>query len=81
MWRSVDLVWTDVSEESIAPIFSCSHLLTLVPRSADFSTLMMEAIPSPETSAHIRATRRYILEDGILQRKKNSCFRVLSEPS
>jgi hypothetical protein len=37
MWRRVDLVWTDVSEERIASIFrvekSASHLLTLVPRS------------------------------------------------
>jgi hypothetical protein len=46
MWRRVDLVWTDVSEERIASIFRidntratnqtesvCSHLLKLVPRS------------------------------------------------
>jgi hypothetical protein len=38
MWRRVELVWTDVSEERIASIFRveksevCSHLLTLVPR-------------------------------------------------
>jgi hypothetical protein len=52
MWRRVILVWTDVSEESIASIFRvqksarrnqreqlagvCSHLLTLVPRSRIF---------------------------------------------
>jgi hypothetical protein len=33
MWRRVDIVWTDVSEERIASIF---HLLTLVPRSRIF---------------------------------------------
>jgi hypothetical protein len=37
MWRRVDLVWTDVSEERIASIFSVSsHLITLVPRSRIF---------------------------------------------
>jgi hypothetical protein len=43
MWRRVDLVWTDVSEERITSIFrveksacSCSHLLTLVPRTRIF---------------------------------------------
>jgi hypothetical protein len=42
IWRRVDLVWTDVSEEQIASIFrveksaSCSHLLTLVLRSRIF---------------------------------------------
>jgi hypothetical protein len=34
---------------------------------ADFSTLKMEAIRSPETSIYTRYTRRHILEDGILQ--------------
>jgi hypothetical protein len=46
MWRHVNLVWTDVSEERIASIFRveksaseepvCSHLLTLVPHSRIF---------------------------------------------
>jgi hypothetical protein len=43
MWRLVDLVWTDVSEELIASIFRVEksarayfHLLTLVPRSRIF---------------------------------------------
>jgi hypothetical protein len=33
---------------------------------ADLSTLKMKAIPSSETSVHIRSTRRHIPEDGIL---------------
>jgi hypothetical protein len=42
MWRRVDLLWTDVSEERIASIFRaekftcCSHLLTLVFRTRIF---------------------------------------------
>jgi hypothetical protein len=42
MWRRVDIVWTDISEERIASIFrveksaSCSHMLTLVPGSRIF---------------------------------------------
>jgi hypothetical protein len=50
MWLRVDLEWTDVSEERIAPIFrveksasekpalegGCSHLLTMIPRSRIF---------------------------------------------
>jgi hypothetical protein len=81
MWRRVDLVWTDVSEEHI-----CFHLQdrkirergTSVSRwlqsaayagssLADFPTLKMEAITSSETSVHTRSTRLHIPEDGILQ--------------
>jgi hypothetical protein len=81
MWRRVDLVWTDVSEERIAYIFKveksaseepawtvCSHLLTLLPRLRIFLPLKMEAIRSSERSVHTRSTRRHIPEDGILQR-------------
>jgi hypothetical protein len=39
----------------------------VVPRSPILSILMMEAIHSSDTSFLIRATRRHILEDGILQ--------------
>jgi hypothetical protein len=52
MWRSVDLVWTDVSEECIASIFR-------IGKSA-------RAIPSSEMSVHTRSTLRHIPEDGIL---------------
>jgi hypothetical protein len=40
----------------------CSNMLKLVPR----STLKMKAIRSSETSVHMRLTRRYIAENGIL---------------
>jgi hypothetical protein len=39
-----------------------------------FLILKMKAIPSPETSVHIRTTRRYIPEDGSIRnycRKNN----------
>jgi hypothetical protein len=69
VWRCVDLVWTDVSEELITSIFRVeihagSSLL-------DFSTLKMEAIRSSETSFHIRSTQRHIPEDGILHSHRN----------
>jgi hypothetical protein len=73
MWRRVDIVQTDVSEE---------HRLHLQSRrknpragnqreqvAADFSsTLKMEAIRSSETSVYTISTRCHIPEDGILQR-------------
>jgi hypothetical protein len=64
MWRRVDLVWTDVSKESIASILRVppAHAGSFF---ADFSTLKMEAISSSETSVHTRSTRRHIPEDGI----------------
>jgi hypothetical protein len=80
MWRRVDLVWTDVSEERIASIFglATSHAGSSL---ADFSTLKMEAIRSSETSYHIRSTRYHIPEDGILQFKysRPSLSNVISE--
>jgi hypothetical protein len=39
----------------------------IVPSLPVLVTLMMEAILSPETSVLIRATRRHIPEDGIMQ--------------
>jgi hypothetical protein len=81
MWRRVDLVWTDVSEERIASIFrvekssseepawsdDCSlHPLAHADSSLeDFYTLKMEVMRSSETSVHTRSTRRHIPEDGI----------------
>jgi hypothetical protein len=63
MWRHVDLVWTDVSEERIAHAGSSL---------ADFSTLKMDAIRSSETSVHTRSTRRHNPEDVILQSSMKS---------
>jgi hypothetical protein len=79
MWRRIYLVWTDVSKELIASIFkvqksaseepvflqtaaTCSHWFL----ARWFSTLMMEAIRSSETSVHTGSTRRHIPEDGFL---------------
>jgi hypothetical protein len=67
MWRHVDILLTDVSEERIASI--CSHLLTLAPCSRISHTLKMEAICSSETSVNTISTWCHIPEDGILQRK------------
>jgi hypothetical protein len=77
MWRHVDLVWTDGSEERIASIFrveksageeraTCSRLFSL----AHFSTLKTEAIRSTETSVYARSIRRHIPEDGILHSQR-----------
>jgi hypothetical protein len=68
MWRPVNIVQTDVSEERIASIF----ILSLQPPAhagtslADFSTLKMEAIRSSETSVYTISTRCHIPEGGIL---------------
>jgi hypothetical protein len=71
MWRYVDLVWTDVSEERIVSIFMVEKSANEEPEwasgsFADFSTLKMEAILSSETSVHTRSTQRHMPEDGIL---------------
>jgi hypothetical protein len=67
MWRHVDIVLTDVSEE---------HLLTLLPRSriSFFSILNMEAVRSSETSVNTIATWRHTPEDGFLHshRRENT---------
>jgi hypothetical protein len=47
---------------------------------ADFSTLNIEAIRSPETSVQTRSTRRHIPEDGILQKSKMIGQLFLKEP-
>jgi hypothetical protein len=63
MWRRVDLVWTDVSEERIASMQPPAHAGSSL---ADFSTLKMEVIRYYETSVYTRYTRRHIPENGIL---------------
>jgi hypothetical protein len=51
MWRSVDLVWTDVSEERIASIFRVEKSLSLQPPAhpgsslADFHTVSIIKTP------------------------------------
>jgi hypothetical protein len=90
MWRPVDLVWTDVSEERIASIFRvekseseqvAADWASLQPSAhagsshADFSTLKMEAIRPFETTGHTRSTRRHIPEDGILYSQRRENLR------
>jgi hypothetical protein len=72
MWRRVDLVWTDVSEQRIASVLRVEKSASEEPpvhagfSFADFSTMKMEVICSFETSVHARSTRRHIPEDDIL---------------
>jgi hypothetical protein len=68
MWRRVDLVRTNVSEECMQPPARAGSCF------ADFSTLMMEAIRSSETSVHTRSTWRHIPEGG----KFNLCVEHLT---
>jgi hypothetical protein len=80
MWRRVDVLLTDVSEEHRLHLQGIrhprtmnqreqvvySHLLTLVNRSRISYILKMEAICSSETSGNKISTRRHIPEDDIL---------------
>jgi hypothetical protein len=67
MWRRVDLLWTDVSEESIAFIFWVEKSASEEPEWADgCKYLKMETVVSSEKSVHTRSTRRHIPEDGVL---------------
>jgi hypothetical protein len=85
MWRRIDILLTDVSEERIASIFMVSeirerwtgHLLTLIHRSRIFYTLKMEAICSSETLVNKISTLRPIPEDDIFRCNNVVCRRIV----
>jgi hypothetical protein len=60
MWRRVNLVRTDVSEERVTSIFRVEKYNRV------FSTMKMEVTHSSGTLVLPRSTRRNIPEDGIL---------------
>jgi hypothetical protein len=64
MWRRVDILLTDVSEERIAP---SSGYNQLVDRSWIPYTLKMEATRPSETSVNKISTRLHTPEDGIVK--------------
>jgi hypothetical protein len=72
----VDLVRTNVSEDSIAQLIFLRRVLHLlvtadvVPSSPILFTFLMEATRSSETSVLTRAKGHYIPEDGIFNRLK-----------
>jgi hypothetical protein len=57
MWRHVDLVWTDVSEECTASVFRVENPRARNHRELDFSTLKMEAIRSQQPAICVLAFR------------------------
>jgi hypothetical protein len=61
MWRHVDIVLTDVSEEHITSIFRVEEKEEICERTGP--TLKVEAIRSSETSVNIISTWRHIPED------------------
>jgi hypothetical protein len=62
MWRRIDLVWTDVSDERVASISKVES-----PRA--WNQLKQVAAAS-ETSVHSKSTRRHIPEDAILHSRR-----------
>jgi hypothetical protein len=67
MWHRVAVVWTDISKEHIASIFSLRTAITWLPVISCYSpALKMEAMRFSETSVQTRATRCCISEDDIL---------------
>jgi hypothetical protein len=68
MWRSVVLLRTDVSEESIASVVRVGETLVAanISSSRFLFALMMQVVLSSETLVPTRAARHHILEDGIL---------------
>jgi hypothetical protein len=67
MLRRVAFVRTDVSEEFLRSVRRLLVTPSVVPSSPILVILMKEALSSSETSVLIRATRRNIPEDTILQ--------------
>jgi hypothetical protein len=82
MWRRVDSVRADVSEELVASIFRAETISELgttlavtsrllsVPSLLILSTVKMEATHSCETSILTRPLQRHIQEDGILHSRR-----------
>jgi hypothetical protein len=65
MWRRVAILRTEMSEKW--SVLQSQISAKVVPSFRIFSTLMMEATRSTETSVLTRVTRCYILENGIPQ--------------
>jgi hypothetical protein len=66
LWRHVDFVWTDVSEESIGTIFRVEKIASEEPAWPGGCITKMEAIRSSETSVHTKSTRHHNPKDGSL---------------
>jgi hypothetical protein len=83
MLRRVALVRTDVSEERSKQILRSVRRLPVTANISSLPilvTLMMEALRSSETSVLVRATRRNIIEDGMLLLLKVCLYHELSLP-